>query len=231
MLSALENLPRVERSSLASKVYVDLRNLIMSGKLAPGDRLSLREIAQALQVSVMPVRDAVNRLVTEQALIASPNRGFYLPRMTSSEFREFIIVRTEIEGFCAEQAALRRSDDDIASIAAAESAYRAYCRSPQPCYVEAAALNMEFHFALYRAAHLSRLYGIIESLWLRAGPLIILETRSNPERLATGGSYSRHLEALTAVKAGDGSGARAAIAGDIQTAAAFILQGDSLQPE
>ena len=231
VLPALESLPPIERHSLANRVYLDLRGLIMCGRLAPGDRLSLRAVAQAFNVSVMPVRDAVNRLVSEQALLASPNRGFFVPRMTPDEFRELVLIRTEIEGFAVEQAALRRSDNDLQLIASIDQAYRTECLLPQPDYAKAAAANMQFHFSVYSAARLPRLYGIIESLWMRAGPLIILETRSSPERLTTGGSYQRHGEALAAIKAGDGKAAREAIVGDIQTAAASILAGGSLQQD
>ncbi len=225
--SALEELPPIERNTLGQQVYRDLRNLIMSGHLAPGDQLSLRSVAQALGVSMMPVRDAVNRLIVEQALVATPNRAVRVPTATAESFNELATIRIEIEGFAAEMAATNRSNADIAAIAAAEKAYRTECLAQQPDLTRAMALNMAFHFEVYRASKLPRLVEIVESLWLRAGPLIILETRNNPDRLISGRSYDRHAEALQAIKVGDGAAAREALAADIRKARDFILSSST----
>lgn len=230
-MTALEALAPVERHTLASKVYLDLRELIMSGRLAPGDRLSLRTVAGALGVSVMPVRDAVNRLVAEQALLTSPNRGFFVPRMTPDEFRELAMIRVETEGFAVEQAVLRHDLEDLEQIRREERVYRELCLTPVPDLAAAIESNMRLHFIVYRAARMPRLLGIIEALWLRAGPLIVLETRSSPGRLVSGGSYQRHAEMLAAMEAGDAKAARAAIAADIQATATYILNGDCLLQE
>ncbi len=46
--------------------YLHLRELLMSGRVGPGERLSLRNLAEALGVSMMPVREAVTRLVADR---------------------------------------------------------------------------------------------------------------------------------------------------------------------
>ncbi len=221
--SAIQDLAPIKRRTLGGRAYLDLRDLIMSGRLAPGDRLPLRNVAQALGVSIMPVRDAVNRLVAEQALVVTPNRAVRVPVMTPEDFQELALIRAEIEGFAAELAAHRATKQDLEQIGLAERSYREECLSGQPDPDKAIAFNMDFHFAVYRASKLPKLIEIIESLWLRAGPFLILEGRSNPQRLVSGGAYLRHSEAHEAIVAGDGRAARAAIAGDIQAAAHYIL--------
>ncbi len=56
LAEALTELPLLDRRTLADIAYEHLRELLVSGRLAPGERLSLRELGQALGVSVMPVR-------------------------------------------------------------------------------------------------------------------------------------------------------------------------------
>jgi DNA-binding GntR family transcriptional regulator len=213
----------IERPTLGNQAYLDLRSLIMSGRLAPGDRLPLRSVAQALGVSIMPVRDAISRLVTEQALVMTPSRAVHVPVMKPEEFQELATIRAVLEGFAAEQAASRRTPDELAQMVLTEKAYRAECMRRPTDPGKALPLNMDFHFTIYRAAKLPRLLEIIEALWLRVGPIFIIEARSSPERLEKGSAHLHHGQALAAIEAGDGAAAREAIANDIRAAAAYIL--------
>ena len=77
----------VTRQTLSGDVYKQLSDLLMSGRVMPGEQLSLRTVAQSLGVSVMPVREAVNRLLSEKALELMPNRVLRVPTMTVSQFR------------------------------------------------------------------------------------------------------------------------------------------------
>ena len=98
----LETLPIIERRTLGDAAYLHLRELLMSGRVGPGERLSLRSLAGALGVSMMPVREAVTRLVADRALEVTPNRAVRVPVMTATQFREMAAIRVEIEGFAAE---------------------------------------------------------------------------------------------------------------------------------
>ncbi len=69
---------------------------------------------------------------------------------------------------------------------------------------------------------------MIGDLWLKAGPVLNLDLRENPERLASGGAVRFHGAALAAIEAGDGPAARAAIEADIRSAAAFIIARGAL---
>ncbi len=78
----------VERETLNDRVYRELRTMIMSGGFEPGAELTLRALAQALKVSLMPVRDAIGRLVAERALEMLPNRKVIVPEITIDGFLE-----------------------------------------------------------------------------------------------------------------------------------------------
>ena len=76
--AVLADLSPLARRTLGETVYAALSELLASGQLGPGERLSLRDSAAALGVSVMPVREAVNRLVAEQALEVTPGPVYAL---------------------------------------------------------------------------------------------------------------------------------------------------------
>ncbi|MDB5511432.1 MAG: GntR family transcriptional regulator, partial [Enterovirga sp.] len=118
MVGALAQVGRLERVTLGDRVYDELRELIIGGELAPGDKLSLRSVAETLGVSIMPVREAVSRLVADEALEVLPNRAVTIPVMTRAKFRELTRIRLVIECFAAEQAALSRRAADLRVMAA-----------------------------------------------------------------------------------------------------------------
>jgi len=219
----LDALPIIERRTLGDSAYLHLRELLMSGRVGPGERLSLRNLAEALGVSMMPVREAVTRLVADRALEVAPNRAVRVPVLTVTQFRELTAIRVEIEGFAAELAAKAGKPESVDSIAAAEKAFRTEAARRRPDLSRAVALNKDFHFAVYDAAGLPALVEIIGGLWLKIGPIINLDLRENPERLATGGAVRFHAEAIAAIHRRDGKAARAAVAGDISGTAAFLL--------
>ncbi len=66
--SALDEVGSLLHETLGERVTGELRELLISGRLAPGEKLSLRRVAEALGVSMMPVREAVSRLAADQAL-------------------------------------------------------------------------------------------------------------------------------------------------------------------
>jgi DNA-binding GntR family transcriptional regulator len=218
----------LNRQTLGERAYAQLADLLISGRLAPGEKLSLRAAADLLGVSMMPVREAVSRLVADHALEVLPNRAVRVPVMTAAQFRDLTKVRIAIEGHAAAQAAAQRGKADLAAIAAAEVAMRAESKLKSPDLPRAVELNKTFHFAVYEAAASPILVEIIRALWLKAGPVLNLDLRANPDRLANGDAVKFHAAARKAVETGDGTAASAAIAADISGASAFILSRGGL---
>jgi len=220
--SAIAQIGRLERATLGDRVHTELRELLMSGELAPGQRMSLRSVAETLGVSMMPVREAVSRLVADQSLEVLPNRAVRVPLMTRARFRELTTVRLAVEGFAAEQAARNHAEADLAVMRQFEEAFLAEARSPDPHAERAVRANKELHFAVYRATGLPTLVGIIEGLWLKIGPVLNFDLKASPERLRTGGATEHHRRLVAAMHAGDGAAARKALIADIEGAASFI---------
>ncbi len=132
--ASLSGIHPVENGTLASRVYRELRDFLMAGQVQPGQMLTLRELAAALGVSPMPVREAVRRLAAEGGLETLPNRRVRVPILTRSRFRELLAIRLAVEGLAVEKAVSRMRDQDIDRIEELNAAFTAEMgpRSPTP---------------------------------------------------------------------------------------------------
>lgn len=219
---------RIVRQTLADQVYGDLKELLLAGRAAPGERFTLRGLAGAIGTSAMPVREAVSRLVAENALEVLPNRAVRVPLMSRARFTELRLIRTSLEGLAAATAAVEASAEEIAEIARFERLFAAERDEGQPDGARAMHNNKHLHFALYRAAHLPTLFQMIEGLWLQIGPVLNLDFCAGPDRVRQGEAHVHHAALVRALEARDPDGARAALVADIWSAGDFILSRDVL---
>lgn len=216
------------RPTLGRQVQGRLRQLIVAGVLSPGDKVSLRTVAGKLGVSMQPVREAVSSLVADRALEVLPNRAVRVPILSRSQFRELTAIRLAIEGFAAARAAQFRTAHDLDEMRRLDAEFRRQGASHPPDLPAAVAANKDFHFAVYRAAALPELLPIIEGLWLRIGPVLNVDLRSNISKTRVGKSAGHHGRLVAAISAGDGRAARRALAADISGAARHIEAQDVL---
>jgi DNA-binding GntR family transcriptional regulator len=207
-----------ERVTLNDQVYADLRRLIISGRMKPGQTVSIRTVATLINVSPMPVRHALQRLVTEGALEVRPNRTFALPILTSQNFREIADLRAMLEGMATERAATRLKKSDISLLTDINMKMFRSLGNDWEKYLE---LNREFHFHIYAAADMPRLLRFIETLWLQIGPFLNHVTTTEEMHLG----QDAHEAAVRAIAADDPAGAGAAIKKDILEAARVIVEG------
>lgn len=211
------------RQTLSRDVYTQLRDLLVSGQMMPGEQISLRNIAAALGVSVMPVREAVHRLVAEQALELTPNRALRVPRMSVSQFEEITKIRIELEGLATATSAERITDEELKQVQALHRRFADEMakRSPDGAHVIAA--NQALHFAVYAAARMPILLQMIESTWLRIGPILNHDLRSGSRRVEERVAVRHHDNLVAALRKHDSAAACAALRGDIESAAAYIV--------
>ena len=158
----------IQRETLNDRVYQQLRTMIMSGAVRPGKELKLRELAKELHVSLMPVRDAIGRLVVERALDMLPNRQVIVPELSLDRLLEVRRVRVVLEG---EAARWRRGTRRLTWWLTLKALQKKIATPSPGKQHEFFALNREFHFAIYQAAKSPLLFSMIEQLWLQIGPV------------------------------------------------------------
>ncbi|MBN1527514.1 MAG: GntR family transcriptional regulator [Thermoleophilaceae bacterium] len=101
---------------VADRAYVELRDRIVTLRLAPGSVLREDDLMGELGIGRTPLREAVKRLALENLVSVQPRRGTFVSEVDASDIENISEVRAELEGFAAELAAGRM--DAVARIAA-----------------------------------------------------------------------------------------------------------------
>jgi DNA-binding GntR family transcriptional regulator len=202
--------------ALHARVYRTLREALLSGAVAPGDQLNIRPIAAALGTSPMPVREALARLVGDGALESLANRAFRVPLISTAIYRELLLIRLRLECLAAEHAAVRATPAQIEGLHEVHDRLRVEGRSSLQTYL---VLNRRFHFDLYRAAAISSLYDLIETMWLRIGPLLHACSGEHDHDNAV----ACHGDLLNALSSGDAAAASRAMQQDLVLASRTIF--------
>ncbi len=131
------------KGDLHNNTVVVLRNMIITGVLAPGERLNERELCERLKVSRTPVREAIKTLTQEGLLHALPNRSPVVAPLDPGETAALIEVVASIEGLAGELAARRISDSEVAELGILHyTMLRHHARDELPGYFQA---NKAFH--------------------------------------------------------------------------------------
>ena len=99
--------------SAVDETYQRLRQMLVQGKFAPGERLKELDLVDALGVSRTPLREAF-RLLEADGLLTLSGRGAAVVSATVAETISIYAYRAVLEAFTAEQAALRCSEGDLA---------------------------------------------------------------------------------------------------------------------
>jgi DNA-binding GntR family transcriptional regulator len=121
---ASSSLPATEAPSaglVAERAYLELRDRIVTLRLAPGTVLREDELMQEMDIGRTPLREAVKRLALENLVAVQPRRGTFVSSVDAADIVNITEVRAELEGFAAALAARRM---DAGARAAAEGLLR-----------------------------------------------------------------------------------------------------------
>jgi len=103
-------------STLGNLVYRHIRVQMLGGNLLPGTKLTLRAVAESLEVSQQPVREAINRLIAEAVLEAASSRVVQVPVLSREALDELWALRIMLEGEVAAAFARNASDEHRAAL-------------------------------------------------------------------------------------------------------------------
>jgi DNA-binding GntR family transcriptional regulator len=206
--------------------YATLRQWITVGRFLPGERLKIRTVAASMGVGEMPVRAALQRLAAEGALVNVPNAGVAVPRLSLPEFDDLLQIRMLLEGEAAERGAARL--DAAGQKLLGELCQRmaqSLARGDANDYLSA---NEDFHVRLYQAAGSPMLFALIDTLWLKAGP-ISNQLFDTPDASAV--LNDAHEDLMKALGRRDSAGVRRAVERDIFVAGQFLRRRIQQQNE
>ncbi len=208
----------LSRETLQDRVYRRVCDLILDGEIAPGQLVTIQSLADAFEVSHMPVREALKRLTAANALTVVSGRSIGIPRLNRASLSDLRNVRVEVEALASIWATRNITDGELGDIeelygklglAIATGDVRSFLRA-----------NHALHFAIYRAARSETLLTIIENLWLQISPYFNLLRGSGNYEV----SNNHHQVMVDGLKARNEKQVSDAVRADIDAAYEVLLE-------
>lgn len=115
-MTDLAALKPIEDRTRRGQIAARLRELIVSGDLAPGTRLTEQGLAGRLGVSRAPLREAIRELVERGLLVSEPYKGLFVRSVTRADLEELYSLRTALEQFAFREAWPKRTPEALADL-------------------------------------------------------------------------------------------------------------------
>jgi DNA-binding GntR family transcriptional regulator len=216
-------LPATVPTTRAEAVAAELRRMIQSRELGPGERLRQADIAARFGVSTTPVREAFTALAQEGFVRQDAHRGVVVFEPSLVELTETFEIRQALEPMATAMAAEQLTKDDLTAL----QRIVAEMRTAKPRrYFE---LNRTFHRKIYAAAGRDRLYEIIEQLREVAASYIAMSVRQYDPSYRDQ-VHAEHEALLNALVERDGARAGSVVREHLRHNSehiATLVQGDS----
>ncbi len=165
------------RTSTAEAVTNQMRMDLLDGTIPAGSRILARSLAERFQVSIVPVREAIKRLVAEGLLVSSPQRATFAAEIGFEDISGVYDVRQILEVELARRAvaladdgALKKCDDALAALLSSD------LRRPE--FFEA---HRWFHWCLIEPAASTVARQVLERLWTNVDRYMSMAIRSQDE--------------------------------------------------
>lgn len=192
---------------LALQAYEQILELILNGGAKPGELVNERRLADALNMSRTPVRDALLMLEGEGLLLRQGSRGLQVKQMRIEDYMDALQVRLLLEPAVARMAAGRLDAATIADLRAQIAQAQAQVPGQPADRGLVRDIDEGLHGAIADAVENGQLSSIIRTMRRQTQ---MFDLRAMPERLDD--TCREHLAILDAVEAGDGDGAAQAMA-------------------
>lgn len=192
----LPPLHSVEVQSVADRVYRELLEAILTGKIQPGQMLPQDTLARQLGVSRTPLREALMRLASEGLVQLEANRGARVTGLDFGDMQHAWRARIVLESGAARLAAVLREENALDRMRLAIERQRRTADNIE----ESLLANREFHLALVAGSGNPYLIRFAEMLWTFqiAVPIFGRQAETPGEALAWADDHERILEAVAA---------------------------------
>lgn len=147
---------------LRDVVFNTLRNAILKGELAPGERLMEMHLAEQLGVSRTPIREAIRKLELEGLVVMTPRKGAVVASITEEDLRDVLEVRKVLEQLAVELACVNITEEEMAKLKGAMEEFRKAIHVNDA--VDIASKDEKFHDIIYHATRNNRLIQILNNL-------------------------------------------------------------------
>lgn len=180
--------------SLRERVYLHIKDLILEGEFKTGDRLVERELAERLNISRTPIREALFRLESQGFVKTVPRKGVIVADISEKEIIEVFTILSSLEVLAAKLAAQKLDDDT-------RNKFMDYIKKVEDCLKDEndsnfSHLHGELNHLLYSSAKNSKLYEMLSGLsdYIRAFAKTGYKNPGRPKQ-----SMEEHLRIMEAI--------------------------------
>jgi len=179
--------------TVADRVFEQLSDAIISGKIAAGSKISEPDLAKKFNVSRAPLREAIGRLEACNLVTRKPNVGARVVELSFKELIEIYRIREALEGMAARMAAENMNDEEIAQL-------RQMLSEEQIGQANESDMNHDFHYAIVQGSRNSRLnhllcddlYSLLRMYRMQLGRANSQHSNANAEHRAILDAISEH---------------------------------------
>jgi len=210
----------IERPPTVSYYVLDaIRGQILEGRYQPGEKLDQKQLADDLGVSLIPIRESLQKLEAEGFVRISPHRGAFIADLSTDELEEIYMIRENLEKLITQLAVPNLTPDTLQQLEKmiGEMEQAILTRDENKLLD----LNRSFHFSIYDAANRPVLFQIITSLWDRSIRYRRLYTHL-PGRASQ--ALAEHKEIYNACKNRDAGAAARAVQHNVRQTADGLLK-------
>lgn len=147
---------------LRDVVFNTLRQAILKGELAPGERLMEISLAERLGVSRTPIREAIRKLELEGLVLMIPRKGAEVARISEKSLRDVLEVRRSLEELAIELACQRMTEEEIAELEGVQEDFRKAVVNGDAMKI--AETDEIYHDVIYKGTNNDRLVSILNNL-------------------------------------------------------------------
>ncbi|MDU8911651.1 GntR family transcriptional regulator [Aestuariicoccus sp. MJ-SS9] len=184
----------ISRVPLHEQVAGEIRSMIVAGDLAPGEKVRVSELAEELDVSLTPMREALKILDKENLVELTTNRGARVSEITVEGTRSLFEVISRLESLAAELAAERITADELAVLEDLHARMRdCHETGDLPGYFD---LNRQIHDLVVEAAKNPDLTRVRTSLAFHVERARFLSVGTTPHRDRSMADHEALMQAL-----------------------------------
>lgn len=188
----------IARQPLHQLVAERIRDLIIEGRLAPGDQVNESKLCLEMGVSRTPMREAIRMLASEGLIVLRPGRSTIVRKFTTEEVRDMLDVVAELEALAGRQACRSASDEEIAGIVDLHTRMMGHYKAGER--LDYYKLNQRIHSAIVAASGNGALAEVHDLLQARMKRIRFVGN-AGPEKWR--GAVAEHEEMIEALCARD----------------------------
>lgn len=203
---------------LKSQVYQDIKKDIIHGVYKGGEQLATNELADRYNISVTPVRDALNALQQEGLVEILPRIGYFVSHLTMQDIQDIFDLRSILEGASAELAAKYITEEELSYL---EQIPSDYIPGDDESYLKYLVNNRNFHYHIALASRNKRLAEMVAKLLDQMQRLVFLgiDFMDTTEDIMI-----HHPHVIAALRKQDGAEARRVMVEGIETTKRAALE-------